>query len=100
MVSVKPGLFKSLPFLTSHLPSEQFAYLGFGEHVPEFDVMGNFVRGQFFPAPFDQLISGNTLYVRFQDHECLDPLSNLFVGKTHSAGADHGRMLLENRFDL
>ena len=34
------------PFLISNLTAQQLAYLGLGKHIPEFDILGNFISSQ------------------------------------------------------
>jgi hypothetical protein len=67
------------PFPFSHFPSEHLANLGFGEHVPELDIMGHFIGSEPFSAPFDKLVTAHTTGIRLSNHESLDSLPHVFI---------------------
>jgi hypothetical protein len=69
-----------------HLSPEHFADLGFGQHIAEFYVMGNLVRGESLSAPVHKLKAANRAYVLPGNYEGLDALTDLFVGDAHHTG--------------
>jgi hypothetical protein len=50
------------PLFIADLPAQQFADLGFGQHVSEFDISGNFIGCQTFAAPFNQVRPGHPVH--------------------------------------
>ena len=46
-----------------NLTAQQSPHFGFGQHVPEFDILGYFIRNQIIATPSDQVIAGYPLYI-------------------------------------
>ena len=88
------------PFLIPYLPSQHFAHFGLGEHVSEFNIVGNLVRSKSLPTPFREFIGTHTPGIGLEDHKGLYSLSHFFIRNAYHAGRQNRVVFLEHPFDF